>query len=514
MRLGLRWQILLSLIVLMVATVVLISLAMLGLTQRNMEAQAELGAERVARIAATTVSSAIDPATALDSERNLANIERLCALFSRQFDATRMAVVAPPDGGGLRLLASYPRGSIDAVADVEFLVARATGEVLSQVQTRADGVRQVDVFAPIEREGQVVAVLRLEVPLGDVQRLVSASQQLILLYIGLDALFIVVFGYFVLTRLIVRPLFAISAATERVAAGDLQTTVEVRSTNEIGALADNFDRMVARLRDGRDDLERRVDELDRSRKELERTQAELVFSEKMASVGGLAAGIAHEVGNPLAAVVGLLELLRDRDGLDDEDIDDLLGRVDREIGRINTIIADLLDYARVSDAAPEPVDVAVPVASAVSLVGHHPRGRRVDVQVDGGPAALVMANENRLVQVFLNLLLNAADACSGVGGAGGDGPGVVRVSWAAETVDGEAGVRVDVRDSGPGIPADVLPQIFEPFFTTKPTGEGTGLGLAMSQRIVGAYRGRISAESYDDGAVFHVWLPAVPTGAE
>src|SRR5690606_4212764 len=139
----------------------------------------------------------------------------------------------------------------------------------------------------------------------------------------------------------------------------------VRSNNEIGALAQNFEVMVERLRAARDAADLRVAELEASRAALERARDDLVFSAKMASVGELAAGVAHEIGNPLAAMMGLVELLADREGLSDAEVDDLVARVDREIARIHAIIDGLLGYARVADVAPEVIDIADPVASAV-----------------------------------------------------------------------------------------------------------------------------------------------------
>lgn len=501
MRFGLRWQIVVSLMVLMVATILLVSVAMLGLIQRNMERQAEHTAERVARIAATTMGSAVAPGEPLESDRNRANLARLSELFSEQFEAARMTVVAP-DGA---VVAAYPPGGAADSVGVEFLVSGAVDDLLTRLHTREDGVRQVDVYAPVRLDSDVVAVLRLQQPLGDVQRLVNASQQLVLLYVILDAFLIVVFGYFLLTRLIVRPVLAISAATDRVADGDFSSRVEVESRNELGELADNFARMVDRLRTGRDALESRVDELARSKAALERAQEEVLRSEKMATVGGLAAGIAHEIGNPLAAVMGLLDLLADPDGLSAEQRVDLHARVDRELHRIHTIIGELLDYARVSESSPESVRLEEPVESAVGLCAHHPRGRNVTVTVETeAPDAMVHASANRLVQVFLNLLLNAADA---IGQSGGE----VAIRWRSAERDGEAGVEVIVEDDGPGVPETARAELFEPFFTTKGPGEGTGLGLAIAARIVGQYRGHIWVEDAESGgAAFRLWLPSPP----
>ncbi len=503
MRFGLRLQILLSLILLMVTTIALVSLAMLGLTQNNMEAQALRNAEKVARIAATTMAAAIDDELPLTDPYNRANLDRLSELFAQQFEATRITVVGVvgPDSE-LGVLAAHPRGTDAEIDAVELPVVLASRDLHAALGTTDDEIRQVEVFAPIGAPGEALAVLRLELPLGEVQRLIGSSQQLIMLYIGLDALLIVVVGFFLLTRLIVRPIGVISAATERVADGDLSRGVAVRASNEIGTLAQNFDVMVARLREQRDALESRLSELAEANRALEDAQREVLRSEKMATIGALATGIAHEVGNPLAAVIGLAELLGERESLSGEEIDDIVARIEREMSRISGIIASLLDYARVSASEAEVVDVHTPLVAAVALCSHHPRGRYLGVDVPEWEAATpVVASENRLVQVFLNLLLNAADAT--------EGTGRVEVTVEAVADGGEDWVRVEVSDDGPGIPEPLLSSIFTPFVTTKSAGEGTGLGLAICERIVEGYGGRLTVSSTPgDGATFTVWLRA------
>lgn len=499
MRLGLRWQILVSLVLIMVATVLLVSLATVGLTGRTMESQERRTAERLARIAVTTMGSSLRTDLEFSDAYHQENLQRLCELFSGQFDGTRVSVMAESERGApMQVVASHPAAPEDISNEIEVLVARASGRLLSGIGT-VNGVRQVDVYAPIRQQERTVAVLRLQYPLAEVQQTVAASQQLILLYMGLDAIFIIVLGLFISTRFIVRPVQAISAATERVASGDLGTSIATSASNELGDLARNFEKMVVKLRENRDALNRQVSELADSKAALERTQDELVRSEKLATVGGLAAGIAHEIGNPLAAVIGLLEFVQDREGLDDADVDDLLGRIDREVERISSIINDLLDYARVGNDVQSPFDVRGPLETAIQLCSHHPKTRSLTVSLESEGSAIVVGSESRLVQVVLNLLLNAGDASP---------RGRVSVRFASDFREAVMGVRVSVVDDGPGISQAAIRQIFEPFFTTKGPGQGTGLGLAMSQRIIEQMRGEIWAENVEDGAAFHVWLPS------
>jgi C4-dicarboxylate-specific signal transduction histidine kinase len=229
----------------------------------------------------------------------------------------------------------------------------------------------------------------------------------------------------------------------------------------------------------------------------------LMRSEKLAGVGRLAAGVAHEVGNPLAAILGYVETLLTE--TPERPIDaalraDILARVRAETQRIHTIIQELLDYSRPPRDEIGPVEVRGAVDAAVSLVRAQARARGVDVHIEL-PAELprVRAATGRLTQVVLNLVLNAVDA--------NDGRGRVRV-------DGRvAGGRViiGVSDEGPGVSAELRGKIFDPFFTTKDPGKGTGLGLSVSQSIVESMGGVLrlaDAAPGQQGARFEVELDA------
>jgi two-component system, NtrC family, sensor kinase len=240
-----------------------------------------------------------------------------------------------------------------------------------------------------------------------------------------------------------------------------------------------------------------VAELTRTSEDLMRTRDQLVRSEKLASVGRLAAGLAHEIGNPLAAILGLVELLRGG-GLGAGEQAEFLARIHAETERIHRILRDLLDFARRRPSEPGPqkrADLAQVVSDAVRLVRAQAdaRGVRIDAQL--AEAAYVLGSADELAQVVMNLLLNALDAVAGAGAI------TLRV------VAGEA-VTLSVEDTGPGIAEQVRSTLFEPFVTTKPEGKGTGLGLAVCQGIVGRLGGSIEGQnSAEGGACFRVTLP-------
>ncbi len=239
--------------------------------------------------------------------------------------------------------------------------------------------------------------------------------------------------------------------------------------------------------------------------ELRRTQAELIHAEKLAAVGELAAGVAHEINNPLTTILGEVQLLLL--GHLGKEIQERLQVVSEETLRAARIVQNLLLFAGRYTPQRSLCAVADQLRRVLDLKGYHLRTDdiRVETQFESVPA--VWADENQLQQVFLNLVQNAHQAMKT---AHGRGTLVIRLRSL------ESGVRVEVLDNGPGISPGDLPRIFDPFFTTKPPGEGTGLGLSVSYRIVTEHGGRLWAENRPEGgAVFIVELPVgAPSPAE
>lgn len=304
---------------------------------------------------------------------------------------------------------------------------------------------------------------------------------LLMVLVVADIVIFIAFGRYLVARLVTRPLDALVEATQAVADGALSRRAPLGGTRELDRLATSVNRMTERLLDA---------------------QGLLVRAEKLASVGRLAAGVAHEIGNPLAAIGNYVELLRRR-GADP----DLVVAVEREAARIDAIVRSLLDYARPRADHRMPVAVPAVVADVVALLDAQGVLRGVALGTDVAPdLPEVLADRSGLEQVLVNLVLNAVDA-TGTGGTvrvrlfAGDGEGIGVASGPV--------VRVAVEDNGPGIPAELRERIFDPFFTTKAPGRGTGLGLAIVQRIVHDHGGRIDVGASDlGGAAFTVSLPA------
>ncbi len=322
------------------------------------------------------------------------------------------------------------------------------------------------------------------------------------LYTGLVGLGLLVFAYIAMTRLVVRPVADLSHAARRVAEGARKLDNPVRGARELVELGASIAQMTEALLADERALREKILALEKATKELEAAQNSLVRSERLASVGRLAAGLAHEIGNPLSAILGFEELLL-MGGLEPEEERDFLTRMKRETERISKILRDLLDFARpaVDGKAREARGRGVVLDAAndvLALVRPQRALQNATLTLDM-PKDLpaVVLSQERLVQVLLNLVLNAADVVPAMGGD-------IRIHAAVEGPT----LHIEVVDNGPGIAPQVKERLFEPFVTTKDVGKGTGLGLAVCRGLVEAVGGSISGENRPEGgARFCVVLP-------
>jgi len=285
---------------------------------------------------------------------------------------------------------------------------------------------------------------------------------------------------------VVRPLIRLRRATQKLGDGDFSVRCPVESEDELGSLAAAFNAMAAGLKE-REEI-------------LERNRSMAAHQEKMHALGMMAAGIAHEVGNPLAAISVSLQLaarkLRKGDGRD------ALPHIQTaiaEVERTEDTVRQILDYGRPDhERRMHAFAVEPAVRAALNLARMSPHTNQTKFTVDIDPA-LPPAHgaEGMLMQVLINLLLNAMDAC--------DKQGRIRIH--AFPLDG--GVAIDIQDNGSGIPKALQPEIFKPMFTTKPEGQGTGLGLPISRGLCERMGGRLDLLHSDEtGSCFRIWLPS------
>jgi two-component system NtrC family sensor kinase len=298
-----------------------------------------------------------------------------------------------------------------------------------------------------------------------------------------------------LTELVLRPVHQIVAMARRVVGGDLSARVGVRPPGEIGVLCQAIDQMA-------DVVVQREQEL----KALTRQQ--IGRSEKLASLGRLAAGVAHEINNPLTGVLTFAHLMREKSNMDDQDREDL-DLIIRETTRAAEIVRGLLDFARERATIKEPLSINDVVQRTIRLIRNQKLYDRIEIREElSNDLPDVEGDMNQLQQVMLNLALNGCEAMPQ--------GGVLTIY--TQVVDDRVLLRIS--DTGCGIPRELYDKIFEPFFTTKPVGKGTGLGLSVTYGIVQQHGGTLEFESEENlGTTFLITLPAhgsepVQAGAE
>jgi signal transduction histidine kinase len=326
--------------------------------------------------------------------------------------------------------------------------------------------------------------------------------------LALAALVFVSFGSYLLRRRIVAPLRNLSAATRRVAAGDLEVRTHARGSDEIAELSRSFDEMAASLARERDIVLRAFDSLARS--------------DRLATVGQLAAGVAHEVGNPVAAILGYAEVGL-RDGALSPRVHEALECVRREALRVRDLVRQLLDLARAEEITFVPCVPRELLEHVAAILKPQKLMRDVDLRLaapDGLPH--VRTDPRRVEQILINLVENAAHALRGTQAPRLDLRASVstlpfRREPARSGGGGRAsfervrGVVLEVVDNGPGIAPEHLDRIFDPFFTTKEPGEGTGLGLWNAHRLTELLEGRLEVRSHPGDTCFSLILPLTDT---
>jgi C4-dicarboxylate-specific signal transduction histidine kinase len=271
-------------------------------------------------------------------------------------------------------------------------------------------------------------------------------------------------------------------------------------SSELERLRDAFREMIGRLRTARDDIAQQVEEERRIRQELESLQQQIIRQERLAAIGVLLSGIAHELNNPLQAISGFSEILQRNTGLP-ADVRDDLAIIQKESRRASAIIRNVSRFSRQQTARPSAVMLADLIASVLELRQRRLQEQGIALEVDDAATRPARAVFTELQQVLLNFLINAEQAITTAA------PAVRRI--VIRSRDAGDRVRLEVEDTGPGIAPEDESKLFQPFFTTKPLGEGTGLGLSVSYGIARAHGGTIGyARGALGGALFHVEIPA------
>ena len=393
-----------------------------------------------------------------------------------------------------------------------------------RIYRNGGGHRVLGIITPIENQPacsnadchahpasqQVLGVLDTNLSLAKTDLQLADSSARMLFYTTGAMLIVAVLSWLFVWRVVGEPIRALKNGTEHLSQGNLGYQIEVRSQDEVGDLAHSFNGMSLQLRAANEEivtwaktLEERVDQKTR---ELKRAHDHVLHVEKMASIGKMAAVVAHEVNNPLSGILTYAKLLRKWVGSGQaehekrEETMECLDLIAAESRRCGELVKNLLTLSRTAPMNVQSTDLHAVIDRSLMLVRHQLELGAIQLQLkfaDDFPR--VPCDPAQIEQVFLALIMNAIDAMPRGGNLW------IEVQLSTD----ETEIRIQVRDDGAGIAPDVLPQIFEPFLTTKESGHGVGLGLAISRGIVERHNGRIEVESeLGRGTTFTVTLPA------
>jgi two-component system NtrC family sensor kinase len=341
--------------------------------------------------------------------------------------------------------------------------------------------------APLIKRGVRLGGISIVLPLDRVHHTLKRSQRLLFIYIFINLIILTFVGIYRVSKLYLQPLARLAKrAADYKENDDLIFSVR-KEDNELSSLSKALNSMLKRISADKEKLRSTVLSLERANLELKQAQKDIIRAEKLASVGRLSAGIAHEIGNPIGIVIGYLELLKQAD-IPDAERDEYIQRTEEEIERINSIIRQLLEVSRPSNTGRTAVSVHDLIHDTADVLQVQPWMSNIELTLDlAATEDIVLADPNQLRQVFLNLIINAADAISG---DDNENNGKLQIFTEFEKNNDTANqndrgqLKILFVDNGSGIAEENLSNIFDPFFTTKDPGRGTGLGLSVSFMIV------------------------------
>ncbi len=521
-RHGLSTKLILMLLVAMMAVFALLGYLTVRLQGQDLEAATLLSAERISDVIRRNTTDYM-----LRNDRE--GLHRAMAAMAHEPGVVRVRVLDREGHISYSTDPSEINRTLDKDAEACY-ACHAHGQTLTRLNRpdrfrvyRAQGERVLAVITPIENQPdcanaechehpasqQILGVLDTHLSLARTdQQLAAVSWRII----GCDALAmagIAFLSWLFILRVVEKPLQQLRAGTQKLSSGALGYQIDVNSKDEIGDLADSFNTMSLQLRGANEqlvswarNLEERVDE---KTSELRRAHDLMLHSETMASVGKMAAVVAHEINNPLSGILTYSKLLKkwvDNGQISlakKQEAEQCLDLISSESRRCGELVKNLLSFSRQSPMNVQPTDLNRLVAQCLLLVHHNLENSSVEVHPNlAAELPRLQCDPSQIEQVLLAVVVNAADAMPKGGNL-----------WIESRLsDDGTQVVVTVRDDGSGIPADILPTIFEPFVTTKDLNHGTGLGLAVSRGIVERHSGKISIESeIGKGTTVTITLP-------
>ena len=545
--LNLRTEIIINISVLMLAAILLIGFTISWINERNIIEEKIRNGKGTIQDFQTIIDFIYKDIkdTSLDQPNLKRQLEEFVRIYAKQKEFYNLVITDPR----LNVIVSKKKDLLDESYSNELLIKSInSGEINTEIEKSGSFLstyyKKLILYSPLWIHGKIGGGIRLEISVGDVMDYLLKSQRMILIFLILDAIVLIIFGSLLLSRVLVKPLKDLVRLTQKISDGDFSQTIEVTSKNEIGQLLSSFNQMTERLKENQESIEKNLKSIELANKKLKQAQEELIRTEKLASIGRFAAGVAHEVGNPLGAILGFTSIL-DKGGIDQEETKDYLKRIENEIERINRIVRELLDFSRPSKHEIRDIEVNSVVKYTLSLLSHQKDFKNIETQLELQPdLPMIKGDESQFSQVLINIILNAMDAMPNGGHLKiqtenlfannllGDGlqplfpprrkgdPMESDYSQLRKPdpfsalltkfSKGDQFVKIMISDTGVGIGQEDLEKIFDPFFTTKGPDKGTGLGLSISLSIIESMGGRVRVESeVGKGSAFEIYFPAV-----
>ncbi|NOY86910.1 MAG: HAMP domain-containing protein [Deltaproteobacteria bacterium] len=527
---GLRWEILVSLGLLVFGGVAFMGTTALKAAERTiliqkMEALTQVTRSLQAALAGWWELGRKDPAI-------------LGAMLERTARGMDISSIVVTDSGGKMVAGTPAEKTLTPLSDS--LITKALQAERIVTPGKISGIfpgtapKTWTFYAPIFSEGDVVGAFSASFPLEGLGVILRVHRKIIYSFAILDAFVILLFGIWLIGRVAIRPMLMISEGARALAAGDYGSRVVEKGPREIVELARSFNEMAAKIEGAVRKQDEHMSALEKANHELQLAQQEMVRYEKLASVGNLSSGIAHEIGNPLSAILGYAGILLKEEK--DPERGEYLMYIERETERIQRIIRGLLEFSRPHEIKMEVMDINDLVGATLDLVSPQKIFSLINVEVSlARDLPPVHGDRHHLQQALVNILLNAAQAMGGEGdldvttsqrklsGIEVPVPGRRATDHAGRNFavmrkssggfvrlgEGDTVVTISIRDSGPGTPREIISRVFDPFFTTKEPGEGTGLGLSIAFGIVQSHGGRLQLKSEEGhGTEVIIDLPA------
>ncbi len=493
MTFKLRTTICINMLVLMIAAIGLISVVIFRVSENEIRLQQQRAADQVFSSIAATLGAVLRNGNMLQPEA--INLNAYLNLLASTMDCDILILT---DRNSHTLASAGNTAGLTGSKGARTSIAPTRTRTHSLQRDNSRTVIRHLCSGPVMAGTQVLGYLTIGFPAAQTNERISSAARMILIYIMIDGVIIFFFGIFLLSRYVVRPVQRLSQEMQTLAGGVLPRVQEPESGNEIGTLASTLKALYSELMQEQHNTASQLAEITAKNRQLEQARHEILQSEKMASVGRLAAGVAHEIGNPAGIVTGYIHMLKEGN-ISEDQRDDFLARMEHEVDRISATIRELLDFAQPSTKEAAPVQLNDIINDCRALFSYQRDMSNCTIVFEPeDELPRIYANASLLRQLMVNLILNARDAMSD--------NGTIHISTRLIADDNKIEFTID--DTGCGILPEHQDLIFDPFFTTKDPGQGTGLGLSNAHRIVEIHEGVITVISEpDQGTRFTITFP-------